>query len=198
MYSSRPNIVLGFHGCDESIRDSVISGKTKLKPSNNNWDWLGAGIYFWEYNPTRADDFAAESKEKWGKIEKPASLGAVIYLGHCLDLLDKKNLDLVKKARNTFVKALKVSGLTNRNVGKGVNRIIRELDCWVINTIHENNKTSGLKPFDSVRAVFIEGKPLYPTAGFFDKTHIQICVTNPNSIKGYFLPLSEDPIFSKV
>ena len=40
--------------------------------------------------------------------------------------------------------------------------------------------------------IFWEGKPLYPNAGFAEKNHIQICVCNPNCIKGYFLPRGID------
>ncbi|MGA7236293.1 MAG: hypothetical protein WBY44_11470 [Bryobacteraceae bacterium] len=39
---------------------------------------------------------------------------------------------------------------------------------------------------DTFRGVFIEGEPLYPGAGFYAKTHVQIVVRNPNCIKGVF------------
>jgi hypothetical protein len=42
--------------------------------------------------------------------------------------------------------------------------------------------------FDSVRGVFWEGRELYPNAGFREKDHIQICIRNPNCIKGFFYP----------
>lgn len=42
------------------------------------------------------------------------------------------------------------------------------------------------------RGVFTEGGPIYPNAGFVEKTHIQICIINPNCIKGYFAPLAYD------
>jgi hypothetical protein len=34
--------------------------------------------------------------------------------------------------------------------------------------------------------VFIEGAPIYEGSGFFEKTHIQIAVCNPDCIKGVF------------
>jgi len=43
-----------------------------------------------------------------------------------------------------------------------------------------------------VKGVFWEGHSLYPNAGFAEKNHIQICVCNPNCIKGYFLPRGID------
>jgi hypothetical protein len=57
--------------------------------------------------------------------------------------------------------------------------------------LHLERIGGGLNPFDSVRGVFIEGQPLYPGAGFHDKNHIQICIRNPNCIKGLFLPRDE-------
>lgn len=42
--------------------------------------------------------------------------------------------------------------------------------------------------FDSVRGVFIEGGPAFEGSGIFEKSHIQICVRNPNCIPGFFRP----------
>lgn len=46
LYSRRSNLVVGFHGCDKSVVDAVIAGKTELLASANDYDWLGSGIYF--------------------------------------------------------------------------------------------------------------------------------------------------------
>jgi hypothetical protein len=79
----------------------------------------------------------------------------------------------------------------NKAVKNPKDLLIRELDCAVIEYLHLERIESGLKPFDSVRGVFIEGQELYPGAGFHDKYHIQICIRNPNCIKGFFLPRDE-------
>ncbi|HIW31736.1 MAG TPA: hypothetical protein IAA29_03025 [Candidatus Paenibacillus intestinavium] len=60
----------------------------------------------------------------------------------------------------------------------------RFLDCAVIRAVHEYNQETGQKPYDSIRGVFFEGNDLYPGAGFKAKNHIQVCVVNPNCIKG--------------
>ena len=82
MYSYKSNLILGFHGCDESIRDIVVSGKDDLKISRNDYDWLGHGVYFWEQNPDRAFEYAkslSKSLKKTNKkIETPSVIGAVI------------------------------------------------------------------------------------------------------------------------
>ena len=71
------------------------------------------------------------------------------------------------------------------NVNKGPNRL---LDCAVIQYIHESNKQSGIPPYDTIRSSFNEGGSVYPTSNFTNRLHIEICVINPNQIKGYFLP----------
>jgi hypothetical protein len=49
----------------------------------------------------------------------------------------------------------------------------------------------GNKAFDSTRGVFTEGGPVFEGAGLFEKSHIQICIRNPNCILGFFLPRKE-------
>jgi len=67
----------------------------------------------------------------------------------------------------------------------------RELDCSVIRYACTLSEEGDGKPFDSVRAAFIEGNPIYEGARFFSENHIQIAVINPNCIKGIFLPRPE-------
>lgn len=63
--------------------------------------------------------------------------------------------------------------------------LLRYLDCAVIEELHTERESQGLKAFDTVRGLFHEGEQIYNTSGFFEKTHIQICVRNPNCIKGF-------------
>jgi len=61
-------------------------------PSENAWDWLGHGLYFWEHSPLRALEWAqakARQRSRRGrKAPRPAVVGAVIQLGRCFDLTD--------------------------------------------------------------------------------------------------------------
>ena len=47
-------LVLGYHGCDREVGERILGGGGHLQPSENDYDWLGSGIYFWEDNPRRA------------------------------------------------------------------------------------------------------------------------------------------------
>lgn len=193
MYSKKSGLILGFHGCCETLRKEIILDPTKtLIMSEKPYDWLGHGAYFWEYNEDRALQWAQESAKKAkSKIENPAVLGAVIDLGHCFDLLDDRYLKLLKLGYNTMVESLKKSGTQipqNKPFKNSKDLLIRDLDCASIEAVHALNKLNKQAPFDSVRGVFFEGKKLYPNAGFREKNHIQIAIINPNCIKGYFIP----------
>lgn len=47
-------LVIGYHGCDRHLRDAVLAGKSNLKTSENDYVWLGKGIYFWGFGKERA------------------------------------------------------------------------------------------------------------------------------------------------
>jgi hypothetical protein len=172
MYSTRSGLILGFHGCDIDVAEEVVNSRASVQPSTNTYDWLGWGIYFWENSPARAFEYAqflSENQRKAKKtIKKPAVLGAVIDLP------------------------------INKNVGNSADLLLRDLDCAVIESLHALRESSDLQSFDSVRGVFVEGEQIYPHAGFREKNHIQICIRNPNCIKGFFLPRMQDESYSKV
>ena len=197
LYSSRSNLYIGFHGCDKSVVEYVINGGN-LKPSQNSYDWLGHGIYFWENNEARALQFAEEaSKRKSSSIKNPAVIGAVIDLGYCLDLTDMSCLYEIKQSYNALKMALNEVQLPkNRVVGTSSDLLIRNLDCAVIEFEHTINEKAKVKSFDSVRGIFVEGDELFPNSKKKEKNHIQICVRNPNCIKGYFLPRVKDEKYS--
>ena len=191
MYTSPVSLVLGFHGCDRSIGERVIRGDIgHLRKSENRYDWLGNGIYFWENNPERALDFARERQQRprgsRASIQEPFVLGAVIELGNCLNLLESTSLQMVAEAYDRLAALCANSGTplpVNAKDEETGDRLQRDLDCAVLETLQQLNES---KPFDTVRGAFIEGPELYPNAGFRAKNHIQLCVRNPACIKGYF------------
>lgn len=206
MYSTIPGLTLGFHGCDKSIVNQILLNKSELKKSKNLYDWLGHGVYFWENSPSRALEYVEFLKSNPHRskkpIENPDIIGAVLDLGHCLDLTDYRNLRILKEAYNIFIEICKNSGFnipTNRSLDKSGDLLLRDLDCAVIESLHKiNSEKEKQNDFDSIKAVFWEGKELYANAGFKEKNHIQICIRNPNCIKGYFLPRKLNQYYSKV
>jgi hypothetical protein len=201
MYATRPGLIIGFHGCDISLRDNVVNHRTSLKNSTNQYDWLGSGIYFWENNQQRALQFAEELMKtpRGKKIKTPAVLGAVIDIGFCLDLLDTEYLNLLSESYTTLLESCKLLGLeipVNKDTTGSADLLLRHLDCAVIENLHLQRKKNKFKEFDAVRSVFVEGKALYEKSGFHSKNHIQICIRNPNCIKGFFIPLESNPDYN--
>lgn len=202
-YELLPSFLLGFHGTDENAAEKILAGKSHLAPSENDYDWLGHGIYFWEYSPLRAYQFAQE-KFKWqGRNEKVAVIGAIIDPGLCLNLLDAKGLGFLETGYEALLAARGgIDSLPRNGAGKELWK--RHLDCAVINTIHEIRalsqskdwikKNPGKLPlpsYDTVRGAFWEGGPIYPGARIEKKNHVQICVRNVESIIGYFRPIKD-------
>jgi hypothetical protein len=177
------SFVLGYHGCDAAVAEEFLGGKA-FKQSQNDYDWLGPGIYFWEANPQRGLDFAIEvSARKKSPIRNPAVVGAVIDLGLCLDLTTRGAIRMVAQAYESLKDTFDAAG---KPLPKNQpDLLLRRLDCAVIQRLHgilEKDDTY----LDTVRGVFIEGSPIYPESGFHEKTHVQIAVRNPSCIKGVF------------
>lgn len=186
---SKPFQVECFYSCDKELALEVLSGKKELDPSENGWDWLGHGIYFWEQNPRRAWEYAFENSRgnqfNKKKIVTPFVLGAIVELGECLNLVDQEAIEILVEAYRGLEKTLSEAGLKMpKNAGDN-----RKLDCSVIQFIHQTRKPkSGFNPFDTIRSSFSEGGAAYPGSNFTKRQHIQICVQNKDMIKGYFLP----------
>lgn len=209
MYDVRPNLVLGFHGCDRTITHQLVNTphNNSIKISEELHDWLGHGFYCWETNIERAWQWANQKKER-GLITEPSVVGSVINLGYCCDFLDSKFIKMIA----TYYKLMKArySKLNktlpaNRNIrsDKHSDLLLRELDCAVIEYMHseilnsyqaeiEASGYTDIKIFDTVRGVFTEGGPAFEGAGIFEKSHIQIAIRNLNCIKGFFIPREEN------
>jgi len=169
-------IVLGYHGCDPAFADSLIRGDRRIadwQPSQNPYDWLGHGIYFWEYAPERA--------RIWGG--KGGVVGAVIQLATCLDLTDVSHSLLLVGAFEV-VRALYAQRGQSLPANKGKRR---DLDCLVINKLVAMAENDGIN-FQTVRCPFLEGAPAFKGSSIRKESHIQISVRDKGCILGIFRP----------
>lgn len=192
------SFVLGYHGCDKDVAERLISRKDSIQKSNQDFDWLGPGAYFWEGDPHRALEWAEQQVSR-GRYESAAVIGAVIDLGNCLDLSNRENVKVFKGAHSEFITHQQTAGLPVPENGNAPgdphgDRMLRRLDCAVFQHLHKGideaiTRGSPLERFDSVRGMFTEGGRLYENCGFFERTHIQIAVCNTASIVGLFKPL---------
>ncbi|MDP4268162.1 MAG: hypothetical protein Q8880_12085 [Bacteroidota bacterium] len=141
----------------------------------------------------RAYEFAHEKKSR-GEIKEIAVIGAVLDLGYCLDFINSDNIKLLDVGYRLLEADSLNAGieLPKNKLISGDVSLLRNLDCAVIQRIHQWNDDNDYSSYDSVRGVFFEGKEIYPNSGFREKNHIQICIRNSNCIKGYFSPLEAD------
>lgn len=177
-------IVVGYHGCPRSFASSLLTAKipfTDWKLSQNSYDWLGEGVYFWEHSPGRALRWASDHFGKWAAV-----LGAVIQLGACFDLLDEKMTALLAASYDELKKGLAIAKQPIP-INRGKEKKLRELDCAVINYCLDRMLSPSV-PFDTVRGAFLEGPPVFPGTTISAETHIQIAVRNVDCILGVFRP----------
>lgn len=190
--------VLAYHGCDRAIARNVLDNEANLILSENHYDWLGPGIYFWVDSPIHALAWAMEKKNR-GSLKNPYVIGAYITLGNCLNLTDLDALQEVKEAYAVLQETSVLSGQplpANRKKAPDGTHIFRDLDCRVIQTLHQLRKDKGRTPYDTVLGVFEEGGALFEGSALREKTHIQIAVLNRLAIINYFPVRGIDREFS--
>lgn len=190
LYQKNPQLVFGFHGCSREVAEKVLNSPSEhLYKSDNEYDWLGQGVYFWLNDPQRALEWAQGSKT----IKDPFVIGAVIDLGLCLNFCERSSIELLKKSYVSLKKTFETAGLNihkhfkNKRKDEGGFTTLRPLDCAVIDHLHSMVEKHGIS-YDTVYGYFQEGGSAFEGAGIQAKSHIQICVRNLDCIKGYFIP----------
>jgi len=186
-------IVMGYHGCPANRPDALgfvrglIAGTHRVedwRPSSNEYDWLGGGVYFWEYGPKRARKWAGENGEV---------IGALIQLGNCFDLTDpgcEKLLRITYKKVAATYESRNATLPTNEAAG-GFSRKLDRLVLDQAMDIADAAALEGNQPelaFQTVRSAFEEGEAAFPGSKLRTQTHIQIAVRKLNCILGVFRP----------
>mgnify|MGYP001611490089 CR=1 FL=1 len=185
-------LIIGYHGCDRELGERVLLNGEGLRTSNNRYDWLGQGIYFWEHGPARAYEWAQEMHAR-SKIGTPYVLGAFIHLGRCFDLTDTSATHLLGGWYDELLHAFQQADQPmpeNQSSPAGEHDLLlRNLDCAVLNlglaTLDRDKRGHA---YQTVRGVFPEGAPAFPGARIMRKTHVQVAVRDPDCIVGYFRP----------
>jgi len=184
--------VIAYHGCDAVVANSLLNGGS-FERSKNKYDWLGEGIYFWEFGPERAMEWARQIHERRpDKVKKPEVVGAVLQLGTCFDLLDTRFTRYLSEVFPQMEAAFAEAGIelpaNKAAADAGKDLVLRFRDCAVLNwAIPKLEKERGLH-FHTVRCAFLEGGDAYEGAAIRAKSHIQIAVRDTSAIVGVFRP----------
>ncbi len=174
--------IIGYHGTRLSTAEAIIRHEKAFEPSTNKGDWLGHGIYFWEYAPKQAWLWA---KKRYKDEPEIAVLGAMIRLGNCLDLLEPANAEDVRKSYKQLKRDTEAAGEKlprNHNANK-------PLDCAVFQYTAALWEEAG-QPLDTIRGVYVPTNSkdrLWERSWLYQEAHIQLCVRNPDAILGVWL-----------
>jgi hypothetical protein len=178
--------VIAYHGCDAAVAERLLGGEPFHK-SENDYDWLGAGVYFWEYGADRALRFAHDQLRR-GRLAEPAVVGALVQLGNCFDLMDTRfTADLAVAYETIQDRYAQTTTPLPHNAGAAPDQKLRRLDCLVLN-FYLASLEGTASAFDTVRCGFLEGQRAFPGSGIFQQSHIQLSVRNPACILGVFRP----------
>lgn len=166
MHNLTSCFVLGYHGCNLKVAEKLVLRNAQFRKSENTYDWLGHGIYFWLENPRRACEWARRRKKE-GKFE-PAVVGAVIDLGNCLDLTTTAGIEHVRMGHALLAELHEKRGeplpVNSRAGDDDGDRLIRRLDCAAINMTCEFLQQEEGISIDTVKGIFPEGGPAFDGA----------------------------------
>ena len=179
--------IIAYHGCDEDVANRLLHGSL-FKKSRNLYDWLGTGVYFWEYGADRALKFARDQVTR-GKVRTPSVVGAILQLGDCFDLMDTRFTELIAATYEPYLALLDKQGAKPpENKGDTPDKLLRYRDCAVLNFLLNRLETKRGKIFDTVRGCFTEGGPVFEGSFIHRQSHVQVAVRNLDCILGTFRP----------
>lgn len=85
---------IGYHGTTLEVARKLL--QEDFLPSDNDWEWLGYGVYFWQDAPSRARTWARDWHARKGYDGPVAVIAAKVSLRGFLDLLDQEGMGVVK------------------------------------------------------------------------------------------------------
>ena len=130
-------------------------------------------MYFWEYAPHRAREWAEQ------RVRRDfAVLEARIRLGRCLNLLDIEHMAGLRRAFQRAFLRLGERGIAMpMNLDDG--RYYR--DQMVVELYCQLQQEEGQVPFQSVRGCYPEGEPMFPNSRILSRAHVQVAVRDAGS-----------------
>ncbi|MFB2878756.1 hypothetical protein [Floridanema aerugineum] len=164
--------VYGYHGTSAEAAEGII--QQGFNVSSNDYDWLGTGVYFFQDAPVRAWEWANQQHPT-----NPAVIRSTIRLEDCIDLVDISWSSQIAAAYNLYLSKCQEANQPLPRQTAGAHR----LDCAVINYAVSYFEEQSRKMVRAIRAVFLEGSPIFPGSYLYDRAHIQIAVRDRSLIE---------------
>jgi hypothetical protein len=173
-------VVRGYHGT--SATQAAVILRDGFLPSDNDYDCLGDGVYFFEDGLAQAAAWARRAHPS-----EPAVVQADVRLEDCMDLKDSVGwVPLLGQAHDEVLRVSREQGLLLPRQTGSVHRLDRVV-IEVTVAILEREGT----PIRAVRGVFAEGPPAFPGSFLSEGCHVQVAVRDADLISNVDLVPAE-------
>ena len=179
--------VIGYHGTSRAAAAAVLATRV-LNPSSGGGHWLGSGSYFFQDAPLHA--------LTWARMRLSLSAADVVVirceidLSSCLDLLDRRNFNKMRRVYARFVDEENRSRYAFTQQGLSVSRGIASVGASISSSgLADNHRDHALldwyieflkryasQDVTAVRGAFLWGQALFRESFLFDWSHCQIAV----------------------
>lgn len=163
-------IAVAYHGTTAEAAEAIL--REGFKTSENTYDWLGDGIYFFQGPPERAREWAVEH------CADPAVIGCEIAIVDFLDLTNPEWTRFLTEQYDQYLTHCREVG-EELPVQRGkAHRLDREVINYSVGALRREGV-----PVRGVRGVFIEGDVVYPDSAIYALAHVQIAVLDATVIR---------------
>ena len=164
-------VIRGYHGT--SATDAAVILRDGFIPSDNDYDCLGNGVYFFQDGLAQARAWA-----KRAHPGEPAVVQADVRLEDCMDLKDSLGwLPILAQAHDEVLRVSREQGLPLPRQTGGhhrLDRVVIELTVGIL-------ERAGIR-IRAVRGVFPEGAPAFPGSFLSEGSHVQVAVRDTELI----------------
>jgi hypothetical protein len=164
-------VIRGYHGT--SATHAAVILRDGFRPSDNDYDCLGDGVYFFEDGAAEAGAWATRAHPS-----EPAVVQADVRLEDCMDLKDSVGwVALLAQAYDEMLRVSREHGLPLPRQTSNTHRLDRLLiEVMVAILAREGTRIR------AVRAVFAEGAPAFPGSFLSEGFHVQVAVRDADLI----------------
>ena len=165
------SLVKAYHAGELEEIDAFIKQRSGIRHSSRQGEWLGEGVYFWENDPVRAEEWQIQKN-------KGAILECEIDTSFLLNLLVKSEhtIEFYDRARQRAENLAKSPNLRNQRSAQKF-----DLDHQVFRESQPYFQLE--KGLCGVRMAFFLGESITLDGNIFENQHIQICLWDVTAIE---------------
>lgn len=161
------SLVKAYHAGELAEIDCLIRQGFGIRHSSSQGNWLGDGVYFWENDPVRAEEWQIQRN-------KGAILECEIDTSFLLNLLVKNEY-----STEFYGRAGQIANHLSLRNQKDAQKF--DLDNQIFKAIQKSFQLD--KGLCGVRMAFYLGESITPDGNLYENQHIQICLWDLSAIE---------------